>query len=571
ILKDTKTYKKEKIEKILATFSVDKDVNKKLKVMFRLIISANENIATIFNLEEEKKLKLTDDYDETEIETLLGEDIEYFNNIKELNSWYTLKDILNNNKYISNAFIEKYNKYEDDLKLLKDVYIKYLPEKFKFMFKSKDEKKITYANYDLKKCSNEDLLKSISADIQDIDFEGKKSMVQDIENNNFLLRLNTKENGAIPFQLHKIELEKILENQSKYYPSINQNKDKIMQIMSFKIPYYVGPLHNDKDQPNNWSVRKEGMEHTKVYPWNFDDVIDKTKSANEFIRRMTNKCTYLPEEDVMPKNSLLYSKYCVLNELNKISCNDKLLSVEEKNAILNEIFKKKKTIKAKTIEDFLLIQNHKKVESISGFQKENEFASNMASYVDFDKILGGINEQNTPMIENIIEWITVFEDRDILEQKIIDVYGKDLTDAQLKAIFKLKYQGWSRLSKKLLTGLKCENEYGKKMSIMDILETTNFNFMQIINDKKFGFDEQIKEAQKNIENKKINANFYEDNVAKIPGSPAIKRGIWQTIKIVDEIVKIMGHDPENIYVEFAREEQDKKRTDSRRKKLEIAY
>ena len=33
---------------------------------------------------------------------------------------------------------------------------------------------------------------------------------------------------------------------------------------------------------------------------------------------MTNKCTYLINEDVMPKQSILYSKYCVLNELNNI-------------------------------------------------------------------------------------------------------------------------------------------------------------------------------------------------------------------------------------------------------------
>ena len=54
----------------------------------------------------------------------------------------------------------------------------------------------------------------------------------------------------------------------------------------------------------------------KIYPWNFENVIDVEQSAENFIRRMTNKCTYLIGEDVLPKDSLLYSKFMVLNELN---------------------------------------------------------------------------------------------------------------------------------------------------------------------------------------------------------------------------------------------------------------
>ena len=38
---------------------------------------------------------------------------------------------------------------------------------------------------------------------------------------------------------------------------------------------------------------------------------------------MTNKCTYLINEDVMPRQSILYSRFCVLNELNNIRINNK--------------------------------------------------------------------------------------------------------------------------------------------------------------------------------------------------------------------------------------------------------
>ncbi|MEG1009105.1 MAG: type II CRISPR RNA-guided endonuclease Cas9, partial [Clostridia bacterium] len=571
VLRNSKLCKKEKQEKILNTFVVDNETKKKLKVLFRLIISAKEDISVIFDLPEKKSLRLTEDYDEVEIEDLLGEDIEYFNCIKELNSWYTLQYILKNNTYISDAFVEKYNKYQMDLKLLKKIYIKYLPEKYNDMFKSSDDKLKNYVQYDNKNCSNEDLCITIKKEFNNLKSDDIEIILKDIENEEFLVRLNTTENGAIPYQLHEIELIKILEKQAKYYPSITKNKEKILKILSFKIPYYVGPLHNDSKQLNNWSVRNEGMEHTKVLPWNFEEVIDKDACANLFIRRMTNKCTYLPLEDVMPKYSLLYSKYCVLNELNNIKCDGKQLSIEEKKLVIEKLFKNRKTITEKVFKNFLVINNNKKTSDITGFQKNKEFSTSLSSYIDFKKILGIVDESNIEMIENIIEWITVFEDKEILERKIKAKYGDFLTEEQFKSIVKLPYKGWSRLSKKLLCELKYKNEDTNELSIMDLLEKTGYNFMQIINDKEFGFNKQIEEAQVEIENKKINPQFYDDNVATIPGSPALKRGIWQTIKIVDEIVKIMGHAPDNIYVEFAREDQESKRTVSRILKLQKAY
>ena len=38
-------------------------------------------------------------------------------------------------------------------------------------------------------------------------------------------------------------------------------------------------------------------------------------------------------------------------------------------------------------------------------------------------------------------------------------------------------------------------------------------------------------------------------------SPAVKRGIWQTLLIIKEIRKIAGKSPDRIFVEVAREKQ----------------
>ena len=52
--------------------------------------------------------------------------------------------------------------------------------------------------------------------------------------------------------------------------------------MSFRIPYYVGPLTQKNAARDGkgetrfaWSSRKPGMEDARVYPWNWEDVIDK--------------------------------------------------------------------------------------------------------------------------------------------------------------------------------------------------------------------------------------------------------------------------------------------------------
>src|SRR5699024_807330 len=78
----------------------------------------------------------------------------------------------------------------------------------------------------------------------------------------------------------------------------------------------------------------------------------------------------------------------------------------------------------------------------------------------------------------------------------------------------------------------------------------NRNFMQLINDELLSFKPKISEAQAVDQNEQL-----ADVVSELPGSPAIKKGILQSLKIVNEIVEIMGYQPDSIVVEMARENQ----------------
>ena len=169
------------------------------------------------------------------------------------------------------------------------------------------------------------------------------------------------------------------------------------------------------------------------------------------------------------------------------------------------------------------------VDIITGIPDGNNFNSNMISYIDMKKILGKVDESNFEQCENLIYWITIFEEKKILERKIKKSYP-ELTGDQVNKLIKLQYSGWSRLSKRLILGLKAND--GE--TIMEKLEKTSQNFMQIINQKEYGFDKQLEKLMP-----KTTGRVKYKDVDEILTSPANKRAIWQTICVVNEITKIM--------------------------------
>ena len=292
-----------------------------------------------------------------------------------------------------------------------------------------------------------------------------------------------------------------------------------MSLLTFRIPYYVGPLAKNDEMSNwSWIVRRS---NEKIRPWNFDDVVDKDETAEKFIRRMTNKCTYLIGEDVMPKQSIVYSKYCVFNEINNLRINERKVAKDMKAKIYNEIFLIKKKV---TVDDIKKLYNKNgfEINTITGLSDGKNFNSNMIAYIDMKKIIGEITEENIELCEKIIYWITIFEDKSILKKKLQDLNVFD--NGQIKQLSKLKYTGWSRLSAKLINGI---TSIDNGETILEKLENTSENFMQIINNKKYGFDKKI-ESYMPKEQKKLK---YAD-VDELQTSPANKRAIWQQYQLL---------------------------------------
>lgn len=614
ILRNNKLSKSEKAKQmknmlpIDEAACVDKEEAKKQKAAIdnicKLIVGNKGDISKILKEDfaefEKTSFAFADStYDETvrpEMESLMPDACYFMDCIKAVYDWSVLVDILGDEEYISFAKVNQYEKHQQNLKILRELMKKYCDKKiYKKFFDGTDEKTANYAHYvgsvktgnkkiSLKKCSEEDFYKELKKILENMKIEGKdietyQSVCDEAEKKTLLPLQRSKDNSSVPKQIHEAELERILANASLYLPFLKFEDadgldltEKIISIFNFRIPYYVGPLstRHKKNGANVWIQRKE---EGYIYPWNFEQKVDEEASNESFIRRMTNKCTYIPTEDVIPKMSLLYSKFMVLNELNNLKIRGKEITVSQKQAIYNDLFKTRiRVTGAKLLEYLKQDDPTLKKEDLSGF--DQDFKANLTSYLDFEKKVFGdriCEDEVKKIVEDIIRWKTIYGDDWKMTKKVILAnYPKQLSEEELKKVMSFRYNGWGNFSERFLNGISgIDKETGEVFTIIEALWETNCNLMQLLS-SKFTFKEEIERI--NAENRGEITNVTYDSVVKdLFVSPSVKRAIWQSIQIVEEIKQVMGHAPEKIFVEMARGEEEKKRTQSRKSKLLELY
>ena len=578
--------------------------DKQLVAFFKLSVGSSVSLNDLFDTDKYKKGEVEKEKisfreqiyedDKPIYFSILGEEIELLDIAKSFYDFMVLNNILADSNYISEAKVKLFEEHKRDLKNLKYIIRKYNKENYNKLFKDKNESNYSaYIGLNKEKGKKEvieksrlkiddftKIIKGYLPKVEKIEEKDKvifNEILDKIELKIILPKQRISDNGTLPYQIHEAELEEILKNQSKYYDFLNYEengisvKDKLLMTFKFRIPYYVGPLnsyHKDKGG-NSWIVRKE---EGKILPWNFEQKVDIQKSAEEFIKRMTNKCTYLNGEDVIPKDSFLYSEYIILNELNKVQVNYEFLNRQNKKKIIEDLFKKSKKISEKNFKEYLIIN-----QIIDGTIElkgiKDAFNSNYISYIKFKDIFG--DKLNLDIYKEISEkailWKCLYgDDRKIFEKKIKSVYGDVLTKDEIKKINSLKFNTWGRLSEKLLTGIEfLDLETGEcYSSVMDALRRTNYNLMELLS-SKFTLQENI-----DNENKDISQLSYRDLIDESYVSPSLKRAILQTLKIYEEIRKITGRVPKKVFIEMARggdETMKNKKIPARQEQLKKLY
>lgn len=596
ILSDNKNSRSNHFDQLLALFNVTKK-EKRISAVLKLLSGLSVNLKDIYNQELDKESDKKFGFRESNYEEVIEEvynivDEDYKNIIEKIKMVHDaglLSKIMIGCEYLSDARIKIYDMHQKDLKQLKALLKKYNKEAYEKLFRTIESG--TYSAYvgsvnshgkierrQGKERGKDVLYKSIEKAIKDIpdDDKDKIEIKAKIDAEIFLEKQLTNKNGVIPNQVHSRELRAILNNAEKYLPFLSKVdntgysiKEKIIQLFEFQIPYYVGPLgreFNGKKGYNCWAVRKESG---RVFPWNFDEKIDKNASAEEFIKRMVRKCTYFNDENTLPKNSLIYEKFMVLNEINAIRVNGCRLDTETKQAIYNDLFTSGKKVNKKKIKEYLVSINKMDNESeISGI--DTDWSKNLTSIAKFKGVFDGKIETNKEIIEDIIFWSTIYSgDKELIRSKIETVYPNILNENQLKKILGFRFTGWGNLSRHFLEGIIGKDKNGtaensiigflwnEQVTLQELL-SQNYTFREII-------DEQFLDVEKPLSSWEI------EDLDDFYLSPSVKRMTWQTMKIVEEIQGVLGKSPKRIFVEMTRSDGKKERTVSRKNKLISLY
>ncbi len=517
--------------------------------------------------------------------------------MKAVYDWSVLVDILDGEEYLSFAKVKQFDEHKHNLHQLRQVMKKYCEKKTWVDFFDDPTGKNNYAayighvkkngkKYSVKRCSEEDFYKNLKGILGNLSpNEEDAILINELKEKadaQILLPLQrSKDNGVVPHQVHQIELQVILEHAETYLPFLKQRDDKgisvsekILKIFEFRIPYYVGPLSDRhmENGANAWIVRKEAG---RIYPWNYEEKIDLEKSNEAFIRRMTNKCTYLLGEDVLPKNSLLYQKFMVLNELNNLKIRGKGISVALKQQIYEDLFCSHTKVTGKKLLTYLRAHEDSELssEDLSGF--DQNFKASLSAQLDFEKQIfkEDFKKDSVKKIaEDIIRWKTIYGDDNRMVQNMVrQQYPEVFSEEQVKKLNRLHYSGWGNFCAKFLTGIEgVHKDTGQQFTILQALWETNCNLMQLLS-KEYTFQDVIDEYNA-LSVGEIKSVDYDSLVRDLYTSPANKRAIWQTIQITEEIKKVMKGAPDKIFIEMARgKEKEKQRTKSRKDRLMELY
>ncbi|MCF7924855.1 MAG: type II CRISPR RNA-guided endonuclease Cas9, partial [Candidatus Izimaplasma sp.] len=229
------------------------------------------------------KIKFSEEKYEDDVEPILyeliGDAADAIHTAKKIYNWIMIKNFLKESNFISEAKVIEYNNHHRDLldfkKFIRNNFDK---EIYNDMFRKSEKQANNYVAYvktnfvNNKKhyvsgCSYEDFLKTTKkllksfeernnidnktqnkpSNLNEINWNLYIKIKERVENREFMPKQRVSTNGVLPYQLHLYELNTILDNASKHYKFLNRTdesgltiKDKIEQLMTFRIPYYIG-------------------------------------------------------------------------------------------------------------------------------------------------------------------------------------------------------------------------------------------------------------------------------------------------------------------------------------------
>lgn len=584
ILKNKETNKIQKKKDLSALIHTNPTLKPYSDMFISLVVGGSVDLSKINPDSELKKVTFGSGFDDQAdaVSQDLGEAYAFVEVAKAIYDYVYLFDLLGDKKSLSEAFVDVYEEHKKDLKSLKKIIIasdlalglKGKERTYYKVFSNPEEKKnyaaFVHVGSKESRPSVHDfdsfvasVIAGIMPNLSESDKTIASSLLAKASRDELLLAVSNVSNSTIPHQLHETELRIILQNAGRVYPQIAKDSSKIISLFTFRVPYYFGPL--DSRSPYSHVVRKENV---TITPWNFSSAIDDEGTRRQFMESLTNNCTYLLGENVLPASSILYQDYINLDRLNGLRINGVRIEQSVKLDLFVHLVSCHSKTSIKGIERYLT--NHYEVYkkdgvSLSGLNEGDEFVSSTRAALQSSFDLNG----ELKMVEDIVFIKAIYSDspKDALDS-IKKKYK--LTQDQERAVNSLNCKGWGRYSRRLLEGLRGIDENGEvHLSVIDILHDRVMNFMEIKNDPMFGFAKLIDEANEAyVKDNRLTPKNLADQLIE-DASPMNRRPTIQAVRMVGEIARITGRAPKAIAIEVTRtNELIKKTKDPRKRELE---
>lgn len=462
------------------------------RIVAQAVCGLKADLSKLFDLESSDSFALDDDeLADSLADSLDGADADLFDAMREAHAAYMLRGILAGagkplgsgavageaGRTISFAMVGAWERYRDDLACLKRLVRAYAPKSYDAFFRGPelacggyDPKAARgYTLYDLDRTRPyEEFAKDVrrllaESAAGDAEWEAVEARLSEAD---FLRRPRGRRNASVPYQLNLEELDAIVEAQGRFHPFLLEAKARLEALVSFRVPYYVGPLTQVSaalDQHGRarfaWAPRLPGQERARVHPWNWDEVIDREAAAERFVGRLTGECTYLVGEPVLPRSSLLYEEFCVLNELAgaRWSVDGDVwqrLDARTRQGLLRDLFSRRRRVTYRQAADWICRDRGWSHVEVRGGQGEDAFKSSMPAHLFYSlDVLGRpIPDGLRPAIERAILWATCFEDRAVLRARLMRELGPESAEPafdarQVDLISRRRMRGWGRLSR----------------------------------------------------------------------------------------------------------------------------
>lgn len=345
----------------------------------------------------------------------------------------------------------------------------------------------------------------------------------------------------------------------------------IKEVVSAKIPYYMGPITNNREQSKNSWLEYANDEPKKMkYSYNYmkeKGLFDEEKSIRNWKNAMISHCTYLPDEFALPKESFIMQIFSILNELNNFKVKDedeRTLTKDEKIKVLNEIFLnekyKGKTIKCSDIEELLNIKNY-------GSKKGNydSFNNKLTLYFkivevaphlkieDFEKeVIYEKDKLNT--IEEIILHLNLLDDTANKFNEFMDKSKNyNLTETQANVLANLNTTKFGSISRKLILVYNIEID-GESKTMLGWLLESDKEQMGILTASNLSADKYARLLDSNGHKLDLSL-LVENGKSRLPISRTVLKALNVCMKVHNKIIQLYGI-PNKVILETTREFKD---------------